>query len=95
MEMVKVMKCEVNDCAYNMDDGCHTMVITIGDSMNPRCDTFCLSSMKGGDTSCLAGVGACKISSCTYNNNLECEAPGISIGYKEQEQEPDCMTFQS
>ena len=92
MEMSKVMKCEVSDCAYNMDNCCHAMAITIGDSTNPRCDTFCKSSMKCGDTSCL-GVGACKVSSCTYNNNLECCcAQGISIGYKEQE--PDCLTFQ-
>ena len=93
MEMSMVMKCEVSDCAYNMDDCCHTMAITIGDSMCPMCDTFCPSAMKGGDPDTTAGVGACKISACMYNNNLECEAPGISIGYKEQE--PDCMTFRT
>ncbi len=93
MEMSKVMKCEVSDCAYNMDDCCHAMAITIGDSMNPRCDTFCQSSIKGGDASCMAGVGACKVSSCTYNDNLECGAPGISVGYKGQD--PDCLTFQA
>ena len=41
MEMSMVMKCEVNDCAYNMDNCCHAIAITIGDSMHPRCDTFC------------------------------------------------------
>ena len=92
MEMSKVMKCEIRDCAYNMANSCHTMAITIGNSSSPKCDTFCKSSMKGGDTSCLAGVGACKTSSCRYNNNLECGAQGISIGYKGQE--ADCLTFQ-
>ena len=93
MEMSKVMKCEVSDCAYNMDDCCHTMAITIGDSINPRCDTFCQASIKGGEAGCATGVGACKISSCVYNSNLECGAPGISVGYKQRE--PDCLTFQA
>ena len=94
MEMSMVMKCEVNDCAYNVDSCCHTMAITIGDGMHPRCDTFCQSSTsKGGDTGSMAGVGACKVAVCKYNTNLECQAPGISVGYGEQE--PDCLTFES
>lgn len=92
MEMSKVMKCSVNDCAYNMDNCCHALAITIGDSMQPRCDTFCRSAMKGGDASSMAVVGACKVSECQYNTSLECQAPGISIGYSEQE--PDCLTFE-
>jgi len=91
MEMPKVKKCEVNDCAYNQDNNCHTAAITVGDSASPRCDTFCKSSMKGGKADVVAGVGACKVSSCKYNNNLECGAPGISVGYKKKE--PDCLTF--
>ncbi len=93
MEMSKVVKCEVNDCAYNTDNCCHTMAVTIGNSMSPICDTFCQSTMQGGGASCTAGVGACKTFSCVYNNNLECDAPGIFIGYNEQE--PDCLTFQA
>jgi len=92
MKMSKVIKCEVSDCAYNMDTCCHTMAITVGDADSPRCDTFCEGSMKGGDASCLAGVGACKMSSCMYNTNLECGAPQISVAYKKQE--PDCLTFE-
>ncbi len=92
MEMCKVMECQVSDCAYNMDNCCCTMAITVGDLQNPRCDTFCQSASNGGDTNCVAGVGACKVSSCTYNDCLECSAPGISVGYREQE--PDCLTFQ-
>lgn len=93
MEMSKVSKCEVNDCAYNLDNLCHAMAITVGDSMQPRCDTFCQSATKGGDASCIASVGACKVSSCLYNGDLECQAPEICVGYREQE--PDCLTFQS
>ena len=90
--MSKVMKCEVSDCSYNEQNCCQTMAVTIGDGIHPKCDTFCCSTMKGGQSGCTAGVGACKVSSCTYNSGLECSAPGISVGYKENE--PDCLTFQ-
>ncbi len=93
MEMSRVAKCEVNDCAYNLDNVCHAMAITIGDGMHARCDTFCHSMVKAGDAGCVAGVGACKVSSCTYNTDLECRSPEIFVGYMEEE--PDCLTFQS
>jgi hypothetical protein len=93
MEMSMVMKCEVNDCAYNADNSCNTKAITIGDSMNPRCDTFCQSTRKGGDESSMAFVGACKVDVCKYNTSLECQAKGISVGYGEEE--PDCLTFEA
>jgi hypothetical protein len=91
MEMSKVKKCEVNDCAYNMNNTCHAMAITIGDSTHPRCDTFCLSMIKGGDYALIAGVGACKVASCLHNTALECRATEISVGYMQDE--PDCLTF--
>ena len=91
MNMCKVAKCEVNDCAYNQDNRCHTMAVTIGDSTNPRCDTFCQESMQGGESSCTASVGACKVSCCTYNSGLECQAPEICVGYMGDD--PDCLTF--
>jgi hypothetical protein len=92
MEMAKVMKCDVKECAYNMDNLCHTIAITIGDDTNPMCDTFYRSSSKGGDASSLACVGACKVSNCAHNKKLECQAPGITVSYTKQE--ADCMTFE-
>ncbi|MHC4743618.1 MAG: DUF1540 domain-containing protein, partial [Planctomycetota bacterium] len=67
--------------------------ITIGDSTNPRCDTFCVSMTKGQASSQTATVGACKVSCCTHNSGLECEAPEICVGYKGEE--ADCLTFES
>jgi hypothetical protein len=87
------VKCEVHDCVYNMDNHCHTMAITIGDGNNPRCDTFWHSTMKGGNASDMAGVGACKVSACKYNKKFECSARGITIRYHDHE--PDCMTFET
>ena len=84
--------CEANDCAYNRDSQCHAKAITIGDGVNPKCDTFCMAARKGGDAATMAGVGACKVSICAYNSNLECLAPKITVGYSEQE--PDCLTFE-
>ncbi|MHC4740494.1 MAG: DUF1540 domain-containing protein, partial [Planctomycetota bacterium] len=39
MDMPKVVKCDVTECAYNIDEECNAHAITIGDSTNPRCDT--------------------------------------------------------
>ena len=91
MKISKVTKCEVEECAYNVDQVCHAMAITIGDSDNPRCDTFCKSSQQGGSTDWLANVGACKVSCCTNNENLECQSAEICVGYNGEE--ADCMTF--
>ncbi len=91
MEMPKVTDCQASECSYNSDGMCHAMAITIGDMTNPQCDTFCQSSSKGGDPTCIALVGACKTTSCTHNMSLECQAPGISVGY--QSGEVDCLTF--
>ena len=91
--MSEVAKCQVNKCAYNKDGICHALSITIGDSTNPKCDTYCESEITGGDQSYIATVGACKVSTCVYNIDLECQSPGICVGYKGDE--PDCLTYES
>ncbi len=91
MEMPKVLECMVSDCAYNSDQKCHAMAITVGDEVHPTCDTFCRAETMGGDTSYNAGVGACKVAPCLHNKDLECQAQEISVGYKEGE--VDCLTF--
>lgn len=89
--MSAVSKCDVTDCSYNQNKQCHTPAITVGDSVNPRCDTFCHSMKKGGSTNISASVGACKVEICKFNNMLECQAGEITVGY--QGNEPDCLTF--
>lgn len=93
MQMSKVRNCDVSECAYNMNQMCHAMAITIGDTIHPRCDTFCNCSSKGGEVSTVAGVGACKVDSCMHNTSLECQASEISVGHKGSE--IDCLTFKS
>jgi len=72
MEMSKVTKCKVSDCAYNENDICHAEVITVGEGRPPRCLTFQLSSTaRGGDS---------QISSHRFNADLQCQAPEIFVG---------------
>lgn len=92
MKMAKVKRCEISKCAYNSSNQCHTMAITVGDEPNrPMCDTFCTAGMKGGDEKILAGVGACKVSECSFNTTLECQSPDIRVGHKGDA--VVCMTY--
>lgn len=91
MQMPKVSQCQVTRCAYNLNNTCHAQAITIGDDTHPMCDTFCGTCAKVQDASTVAAVGACKVEVCSFNEGLECQAPGISVGMKGKE--PDCLTF--
>ena len=91
--MAKVKDCMVEECAYNRGQRCHALAITIGDTRrHPKCDTYFDLQEKGGDSTVVAGVGACKVSACKYNSDLECQADSIEVGY--QQDEADCMTFE-
>jgi hypothetical protein len=90
LQLVKVLDCEVTDCAYNANKGCHTAAITVG-SDHPACDTFLKAPQKGGAMDTTGGVGACKVDTCTYNSALECTASGIHV--RVHGGHADCATF--
>lgn len=90
LEMPRVQQCTVTGCSYN-HDGCRAFAITIG-QVSAACDTFLDSPAKGGIDEVTAQVGACKRAECTYNDNLECRAPAISVGPGVDL--ADCMTYQ-
>ncbi|MEN6307607.1 MAG: DUF1540 domain-containing protein [Anaerohalosphaeraceae bacterium] len=93
MKIAKVQRCEACECAYNAENQCHAIAITIVEGATlPMCDTFCSSGIKGGNSKNCGGVGACKISECIFNIALECHAPDIRIGRRGDEL--DCLTFQ-
>lgn len=94
MKMSKVKGCNVSECAYNLNNHCHAMAITIGDDDHPRCDTFCSTCTGQVDEECLASVGACKVSSCQFNEGLECTADEISVGFDSEKNEVDCLSYQ-
>ncbi|MET9020778.1 DUF1540 domain-containing protein [Actinopolymorpha sp. NPDC004070] len=92
MDMPVVRNCAADACAYNRDQACHALAITIGDSQMAACDTFFGIPRKGGSPMPAGQVGACKMDDCTHNVDLECQAPDISIGRMRDSAE--CMTYQ-
>ena len=91
MEMPKILECDANECAYNTDNQCCAMAITIGGQIDHKCDTFLQSPKKGGVPGMNASVGACKVGGCTFNKDFECSAPGIRVGHEAAML--DCLTF--
>ena len=91
VEMPNVSGCQASECAYNRNQECYARAITVGDGIEPGCDTF----FKTGDhvhrSTGTAGVGACKVSGCRHNDDLECQASGIEVGFRGDK--VDCLTF--
>jgi hypothetical protein len=71
---------------------CSALAITVGASPHPVCDTFMLAQEKGGVANAQAGVGACKVATCKYNQSFECTAEAIKVDYHERH--ADCSTFE-
>ena len=93
MKMSPVRECGATDCAYNENKICHALAITVGGPTGiPYCDTYTSSDEQGGDSDASAGVGACKVSSCVYNDRLECNASKIDVGF--QQNKVACLTFE-
>lgn len=82
IEMPMVSACSATECAYNVDACCHARAITIGDGTHPGCDTFMDSSRHTRDAQRTAGVGACKVSGCSHNEDFECMAEHIDVGIR-------------
>jgi hypothetical protein len=92
MDMPVVNSCAAEQCAYNIEQQCHALAITVGDSLQANCETYFGIAMKGGDRETPGHVGACKMQDCVHNSALECQAPGISVGM--QADLPNCVTYQ-
>lgn len=91
LEMPIVAKCMVSECAYNLSSNCHARAITIGDSLQPGCDTFMAGTRHAKSATQIAGIGACKTAGCKFNEDLECMAESIQVGIIKNE--ANCMTF--
>lgn len=96
VEMPAVTGCSIPDCAYNTESACHARAITVGNALRPECDTFFSMAQSGQEhTKAVqrqAGIGACKISDCSFNDDFECAAEGVSIGIKDGL--VSCMTYE-
>ena len=92
MKMPTISACNVTDCAYNTNQQCHTMAVTVGGpEVCARCDTYFNASQKGGVSDMTASVGACKVNDCSFNSSFECTAPSIKVG--QHQGHADCTTF--
>lgn len=92
LEMPVVTKCMASECAYNVGSNCHARAITIGDSIQPNCDTFTAGSRHIKSVNQIAGIGACKTAGCKFNNDLECMADSIRVEMVKNK--ANCMTFE-
>jgi len=93
IEMPDVMRCEAAECAYNTENACRALAITIGDGTFPGCDTFLGSASSSPDASRIAGVGACKVTGCKHNRGLDCQADAVVVAHGTPV--PACQTFAS
>jgi hypothetical protein len=92
VEMPEVLACSASNCAYNRDDSCHAKAITIGDGIHPSCDTFIDDSSGQTHADLTAGVGACKVTLCSFNTDFECGADHIEVAIADHT--ANCMTYQ-
>ncbi len=79
-DIPEVTLCTVSECAYNTGNSCHARAITIGDGDTPACDTLFCGAEHVHSTKIHGGVGACKVSGCSHNDDLECTASNIAVG---------------
>jgi len=91
VDMPPVSECVVAECAYNHHKACHARAITVGDGVHPGCDTYIGSAGHTKHSQLCAGVGACKVTGCTHNDDFECMAESINVGY--QGTMVHCLTY--
>jgi len=83
IDLPLVSSCSVNECVYNAKEKCHARAITIGNGVHPDCDTFLQAITHVKKFKQVAGVGACKVSTCGHNQDFECIADQIEVGRHE------------
>lgn len=93
MNAPKVIGCDANECAFNTDSMCHAIAITIGGTVDHKCDTYCEKSKKGGMMNIISEVGACKVTTCMHNDQMLCSAQSIQVGHVGSE--VDCLSYSS
>jgi hypothetical protein len=88
----EVKKCTVSQCFYNKDSECGARAVLVG-SDEPVCETFIVSQQHTKHQG-QAGVGACHIDNCQYNQSMSCHAcSDIEIVFSNNQ--AWCNTFES
>lgn len=91
IEMPVVSECSATECAYNRNRACQARAITVGNGVHAGCDTYCDSTQRAKRSLASAGIGACKMADCKFNDGLECMAPSIQMGRVQKQ--VNCMTY--
>ena len=92
--MPQVKACTAQACGFNKDMGCHARAITVGDENNPGCDTFLAVpdiTAHAKSVGRVSGVGACKVADCKFNDDYECMADEIIVGFNNTK--ASCQTY--
>jgi hypothetical protein len=90
MDMTKIDKCNMGNCAYNKEGVCHTLAISVGP--HAECNTYVHASSRGGFNDVNGGIGSCLASDCKFNDRLECRASNIEVSGHVKH--ADCETFE-
>jgi hypothetical protein len=80
-QMPPIMQCEAKECAFNRTSKCYAFAIKVGgtEDLRPKCDTFFKTRTECGKDDIGAGVGACKVLTCKFNELLLCRAPNVNV----------------
>jgi hypothetical protein len=94
-QMPLIMHCEEKECAFNLAAKCHAFAITVGgpEDLRPKCDTFFQTKTQCGKENVFAGVGAGKVLTCMFNEQLLCRAPQVNVQVYNGQAE--CVTYKS
>lgn len=90
-EEARVLTCHAIDCSYNCATECCAPQIEVGDS-HPMCDTYTRNPQVDIQTG-EPPVGACKVTQCHYNQEMDCSASGITLTVHSGH--ADCATFRA
>lgn len=93
IEISDVARCSVPECVYNRSGQCYACAITVGNDGHPACDTFHSANDHVPKRPQRAGVGACKSFSCRYNEDFECVAGRVYVGWAEDFHYIGCLSY--
>ncbi|MDZ7593345.1 MAG: DUF1540 domain-containing protein [Thiobacillus sp.] len=91
IDMPIVAEYLASECTDNVGMDCHAKAITVGNSLHAGCDSFFSGSGHTRAATRTAGIGACKSTNCTFNEDLECMTDSIRVAPAGQE--VNCMTY--
>lgn len=85
-----ITTCAATACAFNKDQGCTALAVTVGGAATAACTTFAELDVRAGLGDAQGQVGACHRVDCVHNAELLCGATGIEVA-----DTAACVTYQA